>query len=174
MNEDGSKLEELFVDVWDGYNIRIHEDVSEPARKHAHGKLPRAYPALPGFGILSLSVRRAAALIVRDMYERNRHPFDTLVIGTPGFAGKLAKLQEDLTPKIPLHPKERESLLALVAALYRIRDKKLDDKELVGILSLPTVPNGRKLAQNTIRKYLEEAGSVRPNAKNKNKSSIDG
>ena len=102
MNEDGSKLEELLADVWDGYNPRIHEDVSAPASRYAHGKLPRAYPALPGFGTLYLSVHRAAALIVRDMYERNRHPFDTLPVGVPQFGRKIARLQEELTSRFKI------------------------------------------------------------------------
>lgn len=261
-----------------------------------------------------LSVHRAAALIVRDMYERNRPPFDTLPVGVPQFGRKIARLQEELTSKVqnhllqaiekgrlhsvsrsntypdfiehgdqadaarshifygdlinwlvnsgyedsrflavgpafeeyerqelelgkevehllrrrrerkgadpneiptastsmddgytdyledalqsradviselkqrlglkpmtqeagPLHPKERESLLALVAALYKARDKKLNDKELVGTLALPTAPNGRKLSQNTVRKYLDEAGSLPPSSRNKNKTSIAG
>lgn len=33
MKEDGSKPQDLFVDVWYGYNIPTHEDGSEPARK---------------------------------------------------------------------------------------------------------------------------------------------
>lgn len=103
MDEEAPKLEEMFADVWDRYNMRIHEDVSPPASKHAHGRLPRAYPALPSFGILYLSLRRATALIVRDMYERNRPPFNSLTVGTPGFAEELAKVQAELTPKIREH-----------------------------------------------------------------------
>lgn len=103
MIDESPELEEMFADVWDGYNLRIHEDVSPPASKHAHGRLPRAYPALPGFGILYLSVRRATALIVRDIYERNRPPFDSLIVGIPGFAEELAKVQAQLTPKIREH-----------------------------------------------------------------------
>ena len=103
MDEETPKLEEMFADVWDGYNMRIHEDVSPPVSKHAHGRLPRAYPGLPSFGILYLSVRRATALIVRDMYERNRPPFDTLVIGIPRFGKELARVQAELTPKIREH-----------------------------------------------------------------------
>ena len=313
MDEGSPKLEELFSDVWDGYNIRIHEDVSPPVRKHAHGRLPRAYPSLPSFGILYLSVRRATALIVRDMYERNRPPFEALVVGTPDFAGQLAKLQESLTPSIrrhlmeaiekgrlrsvsrvntyrdfiengdgaetarsyifygdlvnwlvnsgyedsrflavgpafqeyeqqelslgkeverfiqrrrerpgananepgeptvevgdghvdyledallrsadavsglkqklgleptaqessPLHPKERDSLLALVAALYELRDKRHTDKEVVGTLARTAASNGKRLAENTVRKYLDEAGSLRPDRTKRNKTSIE-
>ena len=54
MDEKAPKLEEMFADVWDGYNLRIHEDVSPPVSKHAHRRLPRAYPALPSFGICTL------------------------------------------------------------------------------------------------------------------------
>ena len=103
MDKEVPKLDEMFADVWDGYNMRIHEDVSPPAGKHAHGRLPRAYPALPSFGILYLSLSRATALIVRDMYERNRPPFDTLIVGIPGFGEELARVQAELTPKIREH-----------------------------------------------------------------------
>ena len=77
--------------------------MSEPARDHAHGKLPRAYPSLPSFGVLYLSVGRATELIVRDMYERNRPPFDKLLSATPDYSEKLAKLKETLTLKIRQH-----------------------------------------------------------------------
>jgi len=92
--------------------------------KHAHGRLPRAYPSLPSFGVLYLSVRRATALIVRDMYERNRHPFDALVVGTPDFAGQLAKLQEALTLKLRQHLVEaiEEGRLRAVSKVNTYRD----------------------------------------------------
>lgn len=94
MDEEVPKLEEMFADVWDGYNMRIHEDVSPPVSKHAHGRLPRAYPALPSFGILYLSLRRATALIVQDMYERNRPPFEASSSASPGLQKSLLKSKQ--------------------------------------------------------------------------------
>jgi len=93
----------LFADVWDGFDARLHEMVSESPTSYSYGKLPRAYPPLPRFGILYLSVPRAASLIVRDMYERNRYPFNTLLIGTSQFGKRIAKLQIELTAKIQKH-----------------------------------------------------------------------
>ena len=313
MDDQITEMDGMFGDVWDELSLRFHEDVGEPARAHAHGKLPRAYPPLPSFGILYLTVRRATELIVRDMYERNRSPFDTLLTDTPGFAEKLAELQESLTPTIrqhlldaigkgrlravskvntyrdfiehgdqqqaarsyifygdlmnwlinsgyensrfmaigpafqvyerqelnlgkeveffiykrrehpganpnepgepavevgdgyvdyleealhrsadavselkqklgleptaqesrPLHRKERDSLLALVAALYDLRDTRHTDKEVVGKLAQRAASNGRQLAENTVRKYLDEAGCLQPGSTKRNKSSIE-
>ena len=312
MNDETSSSDEILRHDRDGQNPRAHEDVSEPARDHAHGKLPRAYPSLPNFGILYLSVLRATELIVRDMCERNRPPFDQLLSDTPDFAEKLAKLQEALTQKIlqnlvaaiekgrlrvvsrvntyhnfvehgdesqvsrsyifygdlvnwlissgyetsrflavgpalqeyerqelnlgkeveffiykrrgrpgatanepgepaaevgdgyvdyledallrsadavsklkqklgleptaqeasPLHPKERESLLALVAALFELRDKRHTDKEVVGTLALTATSNGKRLSENTVRKFLNEAGSLRPGRTNEIKAQL--
>lgn len=103
MDDQKTEVDGVFNNVWDELGVRLHEDLSEPAKAHAHGKLPRAYPPLPSFGILYLSVRRATELIVRDMYERNRSPFDTLLTDTPGYAEKVAGMQESLTPTIRQH-----------------------------------------------------------------------
>lgn len=103
MDDERSEMDGMFGDVWAEQSPRLHEDVSEPARAHAHGKVPRAYPPLPSFGILYLSVRRAAELIVRDMYERSRPPFDKLIDDVPGYAEELARPQEGFTPKIQLY-----------------------------------------------------------------------
>lgn len=94
---------DLFKDVWDGFDARFHEDVSESQNNYFYGKLPRAYPPLPRFGILYLSVPRAVSLIIRDMYERSYYPFNTFFAGTPQFARRIAKVQADLTKKIQKH-----------------------------------------------------------------------
>lgn len=73
----------------------------------------------------------------------------------------------------PLHPKERDSLLALVAALFELRDKRHTDKEIVGTLALTAVSSGKRLSENTVRKYLDEAGSLRQGRAKRNKTSIE-
>ena len=81
------------------------------------------------------------------------------------------KQQLGLAPIIqeagPLHPKERESLLALVAALLRLREKKHDDSDLVGKIALATTQSRKSLSENTVRKYLGEAGSLPSRPDNK-------
>jgi hypothetical protein len=120
------KIDELFIDVWDGFNGSLHEELSEPFVEYSYGKLPRAYPILPRFGILYLSVPRAASLIVRDMYERQRYPFDTLFIGTPQFGRRIAKLQQELTAKIHKH-----IIRAVKTGRLRAVDMKGDYKDFI-------------------------------------------
>lgn len=103
MNEETLQLDGLFADDWDGYNARQNNDESPASNKYAHRRLPNTYPPLPDFGILCLSVASATALIVRDMQARNRPPFDDLIADIPGYAGELAKVQEELIPKVREH-----------------------------------------------------------------------
>src|ERR1700722_9259994 len=73
---------------------------------YRYSSLPHPYPALPHFGILYLTVPRAASLIVRDLHEQARDPFSTLrsMDLTPSQLEKrTAKLQTELTVKIQAH-----------------------------------------------------------------------
>lgn len=77
-------------------------------REPTHGKAclrttSSRIPSLPSFGILYLSVHRAAALIVRDIYEWNRPPLTLSWLEHPATQESLQKLQEDLTRKIRIH-----------------------------------------------------------------------
>ena len=103
MSDKKPSRADIFKDGWDGFDARLHENVSESPDTYSYGKLPRAYPPLPRFGILYLSVPRAVSLIVRDMYLGQYHPFNTLFAGTPQFARRIAKIQAELTKKIQKH-----------------------------------------------------------------------
>lgn len=40
MDDQITEMDGMFGDVWDELSLRLHADVSEAARAHAHGKLP--------------------------------------------------------------------------------------------------------------------------------------
>lgn len=69
MSDESPKLEDMFSDVWDGYNPRVHEDLSPPSRKHAHGRLPRAYRI---HSYVSILARRKAAGLEWVSRDRSR------------------------------------------------------------------------------------------------------
>ncbi|WP_158942119.1 hypothetical protein [Granulicella sp. S190] len=73
---------------------------------YRYSSLPRPYPALPHFGILYLTVSRAASLIVRDLYKQGRYPFTTLRsmnLAASQLEKRTTKLQADLAGKIQAH-----------------------------------------------------------------------
>ncbi len=58
----------------------------------------------------------------------------------------------------PLHTKERNSMLALIAALKESRNDK-DDQGLVRNIQVEAEGLGLNLSANTIRKWLDEAAN---------------
>jgi hypothetical protein len=66
-----------WLENWEGdLPIPEHHAVYDRANRYCY--LPDQYPTLPNFGILYLSVPRAASLIVDDLVIHNRSPFRKL------------------------------------------------------------------------------------------------
>jgi hypothetical protein len=68
--------------------------------------LPDPYPELPHFGVLYLSVPRAASLMVADLHQRGRYPFSTLNarrLSAPQLEKQETKLRSQLTEQIQEH-----------------------------------------------------------------------
>jgi hypothetical protein len=72
-------------------------------RHYRYRSFPNPYPELPNFGILYLSVPRAATLIVEALHEQDRYPFSSLraVNLTPTLLEeRTVKLKTELLAKI--------------------------------------------------------------------------